>query len=153
PHRPGLAARGGGDDAAVAAQAVAEVEPAGGAVGRGEGSDQRQQAVRGHRGAGGAVPRPSAWPVEQGGAAYVGRPLRELLARRRAVQSILRFRLGWQGWQTRTVSRWRASPPPRPRLETVTTARVARRGATAASRLGRLYQAAARSSRVNSTMY
>ena len=36
PHRPGLAARGGGDDAAVVAEAVADVESPGDAVATGQ---------------------------------------------------------------------------------------------------------------------
>ena len=57
PHGEGVAAGGRGDDAAVAAEAVAGVEPDGHAVGPGQGRGRRQQAVRDDRRAGGPLPR------------------------------------------------------------------------------------------------
>src|SRR4051812_46243658 len=76
PHGEGLAEGVGRDRAAVAAEAVAGVEPDGHVVGPGQGRHQRRQAVRNDRGSCGPLLRAPEGPVGPGGVAYVGRPLR-----------------------------------------------------------------------------
>src|SRR4051794_31135751 len=90
PYSQRLAAPGGGDDAVVVAEPVAEVEPDGDSVGAGQGCNQCQSSVPGHRAACGPLPRLREGPDERGGTADIRRTLQELLAQRSVVKLILR---------------------------------------------------------------